>query len=155
MKGLEVHGFIGSQIVAEFAGVDLWRLSNQVCVDVKTSEGILCYHMNPGFPTNMRSGSHLIDWLIPKFTRNNKYNLALLCHDFAYTKMADGQNPISRELADELLRQMCILSGELGAARAAIMHRALRIGGAPAYGCANEGDYEGAEAFMRFRWEAK
>jgi len=152
---IKVYDFIGSNIVTEFAGVDLWRLKEQVAVSVYTSEGVLVYNMKPGFPTNMRSGSHLIDFIIPKFTRNNKYNLAILCHDFAYTKLPDGSNPISRELADELLRQMVIISGELGSFRAAIMHRALRIGGGSAYSCENNGDYADAGNYMSFEWRAR
>jgi len=121
MEMIKVYDFTGSQIATEFAGKDLYRVKNLVKADVRTSEGTLHYTVKPGFPTNMRSGSHLIDWLIPKFTGNNRYNLALLCHDFAYTKLPDGNNPISRELADELLRQMAILSGELGSVKAAII----------------------------------
>jgi hypothetical protein len=152
---IKVNRFIGSQICAEFAGVDLWRLANPVYAEVSTSEGKHHYWMAIGFPTNMRSGSHLIDWRVPKFTRNNRYNLALLLHDFAYTKNKIGCNYISRELADELLRQMCVMSGELGAARAAIMHRALRIGGRSAYEEPNTGEYEGAENLTNFMWTAK
>jgi hypothetical protein len=68
---LEVRKFLGSQINVEFAGVGLWRLASPVYAEMSTGEGSLCYYMTPGFPTNMRSGSHLIDWLIPKFTKNN------------------------------------------------------------------------------------
>jgi len=152
---IKVNSFIGSQIITEFAGVDLWKLSSPVEVDVFTNEGRLHYEMFTGFPTNMRSGSHLIDFLIPKFTKNNKYNLALLCHDFAYTKNRFGGNYLPRNEADELLRQMCILSGELGSFRAGIMHRALRIGGGSAYEEDNTGEYAGAEKFMHFRRFAK
>jgi hypothetical protein len=152
---LKVYDFIGSQIITEFAGKDLWRLKELVCVSVFTNEGTLCYTMFPKFPTNMRSGSHLIDWLIPKFTENNKYNLAILCHDFAYTKLPNGSNPLSRKLADELLRQMCILSGELGNVRAGIMYRALRIGGGSAYDSENAGDYKDAGKYMGFEWSHK
>jgi len=152
---IRVNDFWGYPIITEFAGVDLWRLSNPVYVEVFTNEGKLCYTMDMGFPTNMRSGSHLIDFIIPKFTANNKYNLALLCHDFAYTKLPDGTNPISRELADELLRQMVILSGELGAFRAWLMHKALRIGGSSAYECENKGEYAGAGELMRFERKPK
>jgi hypothetical protein len=155
MVKIEVKKFIGSKIITEFAGQDLWFLSNSVYAEVLTSEGSLCYYMLPGFPTNMRSGSHLIDFLIPKFTGNNRYNLALLCHDFAYTKMADGSNPVSRELADELLRQMCVMSGEIGTIRAAIMHKALRLGGKGAYERENSGEYADAGNYMRFLWKAK
>jgi len=149
---IKVSYFKGPQIVTEFAGVDLWKLKSEVEVKVFTNEGTLVYTMKPGFLTNMRSGSHLIDWLIPKFTKNNDYNLALLCHDFAYTKLPDGTNPISRELADEMLRQMVILSGELGSFRAGIMYRALRVGGGSAYECENAGEYKGAGEYMRFEW---
>jgi len=149
---IKVSYFKGPQIVTEFAGVDLWRLKNKVEVSVFTSEGTLVYTMKPKFPTNMRSGSHVIDSIIPKFTGNNDYNLALLCHDFAYTKLQNGFNPITRELADELLRQMCILSGELGTVRAWLMHKALRVGGGSAYDEENTGVYAGAGEFMDFRW---
>jgi len=152
---LEVYDFVGSQITTEFAGMDLYRLKNYVSVSVWTNEGVYAYTMLPGFPTNMRSGSHLIDWLIPKFTKNNKYNLALLCHDFAYTKLPSGENPVPRDIADEMLRQMCIMSGELGSIRAGIMHRALRIGGRSAYECENKGVYVDAGLFMRFELRAK
>jgi len=152
---IKIKKFIGSNIYTEFAGVDLYRLKEPVYVEVSTNEGNLCYYMKPGFPTNMRSGSHAIDWLIPKFTHNNQYNLALLCHDFAYTRNRLDDHYISRELADELLRQMCILSGELGSIRAAIMYRALRIGGNAAYESMNEGFYKGAENFTNFLWKDK
>jgi hypothetical protein len=154
-KKIEVYDFTGDQIATVFAKEDLYRLECEVTAKVYTSEGVLHYAMKPGFPTNMRSGSHAIDWLIPKFTGNNRYNLAILCHDFAYTKLPSGENPISRELADELLRQMVIISGELGSIRAGIMHKALRIGGASAYECENAGDYAGAEKYMKFEWPAK
>jgi len=152
---LKVSGFMGSKIVAEFAGVDLWRLSLPVYVEVATSEGKLLYYMKPGFPTDMRSGSHLIDRIIPKFSNNNEYNLALLCHDFAYTKNIRGENFLSRAIADELLRQMCIISGEIGKFRAAVMYGALRIGGKSAYECENKGKYENAGEYINFFWMAK
>jgi len=153
---IKVYKFTGSQIETIFAGQDLYRLKNRVYVEVSTSEGKLHYQMEPGFPTNLRSGSHLIDWLIPKFTANNKYNIALLCHDFAYTRNKFGSHYIeNRKLADDILRQMCIISGELGSVRAAIMYRALRIGGSSAFNSANTGEYAGAEKLMNFLWSDK
>ncbi|MCL1956201.1 MAG: hypothetical protein FWF63_02660 [Fibromonadales bacterium] len=152
---IKVNSFTGSPIITEFAGVDLWRLSKPVYVEVLTNEGKLCYTMHIGFPTNMRSGSHLIDFLIPKFTKNNKYNLALLCHDFAYTKLPNGENPLLRDEADELLRQMVIMSGELGSLKAGLMYKALRIGGASAYEAENKGDYADAGTLMKFERLAK
>jgi hypothetical protein len=154
-KEIKVLQFTGSFISTIFAGEDLWRLSNTVNCVVTTDEGKLRYTMHSGFPTNMRSGSHVIDPLIPKFTGNNRYNLAILVHDFNYTCYKDGKPPVSRLVADQLLRQMAAISGELGSFRAALMYRALRIGGGSAYNGQNEGPYKGAEEFMEFRWDAK
>jgi len=153
---IKVKWFKGSQINTNFAGIDLYRLKDPVYVEVSTNEGKLCYYMKPGFPTNMRSGSHLIDFLIPKFTSNNSYNLALLCHDFAYTRNKMGEHYIeNRETVDDLLRQMVVLSGELGKARAAVMYSALRICGGSAFDAQNTGDYEGADQYMNFLWKDK
>jgi len=152
---IKVRKFIGSLIKTTFAGQDLYKLQEPVYAEVSTNEGNLCYYMKPGFITNMRSGSHAIDWLIPKFTNNNQYNLALLCHDFAYTRNSTNDHYLSRELADELLRQMCIISGELGRVRATIMYRALRIGGGSAYEEDNTGYYKGVEQYMNFLWKDK
>lgn len=152
---IKISKFLGSRIKTEFAGVDMYRLAEPVYVEVCTNEGKLLYWMAPGFPTNMRSGSHLIDFLIPKFTNNRMYNLALLCHDFAYTWNRLEEHYLSRELADELLRQMCILSGELGYMRASIMHKALRLGGGLAYNAPNTGIYKDAGQFMNFHWKDK
>ncbi|MDR2593937.1 MAG: DUF1353 domain-containing protein [Fibromonadaceae bacterium] len=152
---IKVNNFWGYQIITEFAGVDLWRLSKAVYVEVITNEGKLCYTMDIGFPTNMRSGSHLIDFLIPKFTQNNLYNLALLCHDFAYTKLPNGENPIPRAEADELLRQMVIMSGVLGRFKAWLMYKVLRLFGQSAYDSENTGEYAGAEELMKFERKPK
>jgi len=152
---LKVYDFTGHDIVTKFAGQDLYRIARNILVFVYTNEGKLRYEIKTGFPTNMRSGSHFIDCLIPKFTDNNRYNLALLCHDFAYTKLESGENPMPRAAADEILRQMVMLSGELGAVRAGIMYHALRIGGGSAYECENTGDYADAGKYMSFRWKDK
>lgn len=152
MKVLE---FSGSQIITEFAGEDLWRLKSRAECVVKTNEGVLRFTMRPGFPTNMRSGSHAIDWLIPKFTGNNLYNLAILVHDFNYTRNRFGEHYLSRLLSDQLLREMARLSGELNALQRALMYRFLRLFGNSAYEEENSGDYAGAEMRMDFRWDGR
>jgi hypothetical protein len=153
---LRVLKFSGDLITTMFAGKDLWRLASKVLCAIHTEkDGVLRYTMHPGFPTNMRSGSHVIDSIIPKFTNNNLYNLAILVHDFNYTCYKDGEPPVSRLLADQLLKQMALLSGEIGSFKAALMYSALRIGGGSAYNSQNTGDYKGAEEFMEFRIDAK
>lgn len=150
-----LKSFRGDKIEVEFAGKNLWRLALDVQVVVDITEGVLRYDILKGFPTNMRSGSHVIDPIIPQFTGNNDYNLALLCHDFNYTKDKNGQNALSRLQADNLLRQMVLKSGVLGKFRAALMYRALRIGASSAYNCENAGVYANAADFMKFRWDAR
>jgi DNA integrity scanning protein DisA with diadenylate cyclase activity len=108
--------------------------------------------MHPSFPTDMRSGSHAIDFIIPKFTGNNLYNLAILVHDFNYTRNRDGGHYLSRLLSDQLLREMARVSGELNVLQRALMYRAVRMFGGSAYEEENTGAYEGAGWLMEFRW---
>jgi len=154
---IKVNKFTGNEIETNFAGKnDLYRIAIDVSAKVYLeNDGCLEYNILRGFPTNMRSGSHIIDPIIPKFTGNNLYNLAILIHDFNYTKLSDGTNATSREMADEMLRQMVILSGQLGSFRAALMYRALRIGGGSAYNEYNKGDYANASKYMKFYWRDK
>jgi len=155
VKDLKVKDFTGDIIVTKFAGEDLYKVQNKVNAEVITNEGTLHYTIKPGFPTNMRSGSNAINWFIPKFTGNNKYNLAILCHDFAYTKLPNGNNPLSKEVADELLRQMVIMSGQLGSIKAAVMYQFVDKLGGSAYYSENTGDYADAGEYMAFEWGHK
>jgi len=150
---IKVLEFTGSQIETKFAGEDLWHLAKRVDCSVKTDEGTLKFTMHAGFPTNMRSGSHAIDFIIPKFNDSNLYNLAILVHDFNYTRNKDGGHYLSRLLSDNLLREMARVSGTLNAFKRALMYRALRMFGSSAYECENAGEYAGAENFMEFRWD--
>jgi len=152
---IEVLEFAGSQIETIFAGEDLWRLTKRVDCMVKTKDGVLKFTMQAGFPTNMRSGSHAIDFIIPKFNENNFYNLAILVHDFNYTRNKDGGHYLSRLLSDKLLREMAKVSGTLNAVKRALMYRALRLFGNSAYESENTKEYAGAENFMEFRWDDK
>jgi len=152
---MKVFRFNGSHIETAFAGPDLYRILRDVRVDVVTDEGTYKYTMRAGFLTDMRSGSHCIDSIIPKFTENNKYNLAILVHDFNYTKMSDGQHPVSKETADEMLRQMALLSGQIGSFKASLMKTAVKLFGGSAYEGKNDDRENRCQQFMHFRWEAK
>jgi hypothetical protein len=152
---IKVIEYDGSPIKTEFAGNGIYRLASQVNCRVETNEGALHYFMFPGFPTDMRSGSHVIDFIIPKFTSNNNYNLAILCHDFAYTRNKDGGHYISRLLSDQLLREMTKLSGTLNAVQRSLMYNAVRLFGSSAYESQNTGAWTDAQKFMSFRWKVK
>lgn len=152
---MQVSRFTATPLEVTFAGENLYRLAIDYQVDIYTDEGLLRWNLLAGFPTNMRSGSHAIDPVIPKFTDNREYNAALLCHDAAYTKTCDGEHYITKLLADTLLRQMVVLSGQLGNIRAGLMYRMLRMFGNSAYEEDNTGCYAGADAFMKFQWRDK
>jgi len=156
---INVWGFTGTKINTNFSSKGLYEISEPVDITIRTDEGVLRYFIRPGFLTDMRSGSHCIDPIIPKFTKNNKYNLAILVHDVNYTKNEMGTHFIEdRQKCDELLRQMAIQSGEIGSVKAAIMYRAVRMFGGSAFNADNEKYYGGRGAevskFMRFRWDA-
>jgi len=152
---LEVLEFAGTQIETKFAGEDLWRLAKRVDCAVKTKDGVLKFTMRAGFPTDMRSGCHAIDFIIPKFNDNNLYNLALLVHDFNYTRNREGGHYLSRLASDRLLREMVRVSGALNAVKRALMYRALRMFGNSVYESRNAGECAGAENFMEFRWDSR
>ena len=155
VKDIKVISYSNPEIITEFAGEGLWRLKKQVDCTVQTDVGALQFIMQPGFPTNMRSGSHVIDFVIPKFTGDNRYNLALLIHDFNYTRNKFWSHYLSRSLADMLLREMTRASDTLNAVQRALMYRALRWFGNSAYESENADEYAGAQYLMDFRWHAK
>ncbi|MCL2281780.1 MAG: DUF1353 domain-containing protein [Fibromonadales bacterium] len=116
---------------------------------------MLRYALRSGFLTNMRSGSHAIDWAIPKFTENKKYNWALIIHDANYTWDRFGGHHLSRLAADQLLREMARVSKTLNVVQRLLMYNALRVFGGSAYDEPNTGVYAGAENYMDFSWGAK
>jgi hypothetical protein len=152
---MKLISFEGNQIITEFLRQGYFRLAAPVSLRVKTDAGLLAYEFSPGFVTDLRSGSNAINGIIPKWAANNRYNLAIICHDFNYTRMASGHCALSRKEADDLLRQMAVMSGELGSIRAGLMHSALRLFGSSAYDGENKAPYDGIEEFMSFRWHDK
>jgi len=150
---IKVREFSASQIKTRFAGENLWRLTERADCMVRTEkDGVLWFTMHAGFPTDMRSGCHAIDFIIPKFTGNNLYNMAILVHDFNYTRNSGGGHYLSRLLSDRLLREMARASGSLNAFQRALMYRALRLFGNSAYESENAGKYAFAEDCMEFGW---
>ncbi|MCL2259805.1 MAG: hypothetical protein FWC15_00460 [Fibromonadales bacterium] len=152
---MKVLKYTGSPIAVRFAGEGLWRLTEKADCAIHTVDGVLRYTLLPGFPTNMRSGSHVIDPIIPKFTDSNDYNWAIIVHDANYTKNCKGGHFLSRLLADQLLCEMARVSGTLNTIQRALMYRSLRMFGNSAYECENTGEYAGAEFYMSFTWDAK
>lgn len=132
----------GSLIETKFAGKDYFRLASPVEATAWTDEGVWRWKIKEGFPTNMRSGSDCINCIIPKFTGNNLYNLAIVLHDVNYSKMKNGQQVVSKKLADDFLDQMLKVSGTLSAPKRWLMITALKLFGGSAYDASNTWDEE-------------
>ncbi|WP_461246472.1 DUF1353 domain-containing protein [Treponema sp. R6D11] len=155
---LVVTSYSGSLIKTSFLDKGVYKLAEPVeCNVYIEGEGRHRFIMEPGFPTNMRSGSHCIDGVIPKFTSNNDYNLAILVHDFNYTRNSQGEHYVSREFADNLLREMTRHSKTLNAFQRALMFRALRMFGNSAYESYNDEEkvYKDAGLYMSYRYYDK
>jgi len=152
-SNIEIKAVFAGQIKVEFAGKDVYKLIEPVVIKVETCDsGVLRLQVSPGFSTDMRSGCHAIDLLIPKFTENNLYNASILTHDCAYTQDSDGEHFIAKETADLLLRDMVIFSGQLGKIRAGIMYNAVKWFGKSAYYDLPKGAWAKNGEYIKFRW---
>lgn len=81
-----------------------WRLTSDFWVRLHTSEGVIDAKMKTGWVTDYRSGSSAVDVVVPK-KGNQAYNSIIMIHDLAYS------GHLTKNLADELLRQGMILAG--------------------------------------------
>jgi len=158
---IKVHNFSGDKIKTEFVKERFYKLTEPVQIKIQTDEGIYRWELAPGFITNFRSGAGIIDPIIPQFTGNNQYNLAILAHDAGYTQDEDGNHYMSKDLADEFLYQMVLQSGEpafkgfLGKIKAKTMWSAVHIGGKSAYFAPCEDIYKEQYKYMKLFVDAK
>lgn len=96
----------------------LFRLTAPYAVDFVTDGGVWKLRNKAGWLTDLRSGSSLIDCVIPKMG-GAVYVAGVLLHDTAFS------GKMSFDLANEMLRQCLILSGEIGEFRAGLAMRAV------------------------------
>jgi len=123
MKLLEINA---DRVPAEKIGPDLWRVTCDYKASYQTDEGTLLWTVHEGFKLNFRSGSSLINYIIPK---RGKYGPFFCLHDASYNNKGDG---VSRKLADWLLVSACRKTGMSGW-RCWLMEKAVRLFGKPAY----------------------
>lgn len=102
-----------------------WILQEPYSADFVTDIGTFKLRLKAGWITDYRSGSSLIDCIVPK-KGNKLFNCSVLCHDCAYS------GHIPKDEADELLRQGMILSG-LAEWRANMAYTAVQAFGGSAY----------------------
>jgi len=153
---LKIKEVFASSIEVAFAGKDIYQIVEPVTIKVKTFDsGTLGLYIAAGFITDMRSGCHAIDPIIPKFTKNNIYNAAILMHDCNYTQDDTGEHFLSKETSDLLLRDMVKFSGEVGSIRAALMYSAVAMFGNSAYYDPPTGVWAKNGKYIKFKWVDK
>jgi hypothetical protein len=85
---------------------DLWKLNSDLSVYVNFADGSQWeFEIGKGFVTDLRSGSHLIDFFVPK-SACMAYSAAVVIHDANYTADRDGGHSLTRKESDELLKAM-------------------------------------------------
>ena len=112
----------------QFAPVstELFSLTAPYWVDFVTDDGTWKLRNKPAWLTDLRSGSSCIDCIIPKMG-NPVYVAGILLHDTAFS------GKMSFDLANEMLRQCMILSGEVGPFRAGLAKKAVCMFGRSHY----------------------
>ena len=134
-------------------GIRLFALADDCTVVMETDEGTLTWVILEGFVTDFRSPrgivGDLVDFVIPNAGPIDQA-VCYLVHDSNYSTMADGQHPVSRAVADELLCQSLKLAG-LSDVKCDLVYEAVRALGESPYEEATEW---GNSAKFNFEWEA-
>lgn len=119
------------------------KFEKKCYIDVVTDEGLLSYTIKPGFITNGRSGPTIIDGFAPHFG-NDAMLVAWIVHDCNYYEL------LSKDLADEILRQMLIKAG-LSKFRSSVVKKSVQWFGDNAYGLSTDEDKE-MRKYIVFEW---
>jgi len=131
-----------------------YRLAADTLIRIVTDEGDFVFSFDAGFVTNFRSGAIFIDYFIDQLG-NRLLQVAYLCHDAAYTPCAalKMEHPVSRKLADELLRAVIIYAG-MSTFKASLVYNSVRLFGKSAYDDDDELTEKNSRLFT-FEWSAK
>ena len=130
-----------------------YSLASDTIVKIYTDEGVLHFDFLKGFVTNFRSGGPLVDGFIDQIGDRDKA-LIYLVHDAMYTPTdcCMGKHPVSRELADNFLREGLRFYG-MSKFNSFLVYEAVRVFGEKAY----EEDDEltpGNMSLFGFHWTA-
>lgn len=147
------NGYSYQGILIIGLGNRLYRLAEDLTISIHTNEGVLVFHFRKGFVTNFRSGGMLVDGIIDQLG-NVWMQAAYLCHDAAYTpcQACGMEHPISRELADEVLKGMLLFAG-MSKFKASLVYNSVRVFGSGAYEDDDELTESNSKLFS-FRWNA-
>jgi hypothetical protein len=149
---MKIKSVDATPIKTEFWKSGTWKLTEKFVCTILTDEGCMSFHAQPGFVTDMRSGSDAINKVIPKFTGNKIYDAAILVHDMNYTVLPGDEHLVSKAVADDLLYQMALLSGEIGKLKATAMKLAVQLAGDSAYYEPDQPPYDGNGALINLLW---
>lgn len=114
-------------------GDRLYRVGADINVWVQTEIGCFHFRILKGFVTNFRSGGWGVDPFIDQIGDEDKA-LVYLLHDLVYTPCAalNMEHPLSRKLADELLRAALVWAG-MPRWKANVVYYAVRAFGGSAF----------------------
>lgn len=135
-------------------GNRLYKLSKPLYARISTDVGVFTFAFDFGFITNFRSGGVLVDFFLDQIG-TTLVQLAYLLHDACYTPcfMLAGEHPVSKKLADELLKAMLIYAG-MSSWKASLVHTSVKLFGKSAYDEDDELTEENSKLFT-FSWESK
>lgn len=114
-------------------GNRLYKLADDCDIEVYTDEGVFIFHAKKYAVTNYRSGGPLVDSFIDQIG-DEAVAPWWVIHDLCYTPCAalGMEHPLSRKMADELLRAGLIYAG-MSKWKAQVVYTAVRWFGESAY----------------------
>lgn len=135
-------------------GDRFYKLAQDTDINVYTDIGCFEMSIKAGFVTNFRSGGRFVDGFVDQVGDENK-SLIYLIHDLFYTPCdyCNCEHPVTRELADEFLRDGLEWAG-MGKFKRNVVYYSVRAFGRNAY---EEDDHltETNRVLFTFRWSAK
>lgn len=86
-------------------GNRLYAIAKETLIEIETDEGTFHKCFMPGFVTNFRSGGLFVDRFVDQIGSTLEQQVLWLNHDADYTPCAwrNGEHPVSKELADDIL----------------------------------------------------
>lgn len=131
-----------------------YKLAQDTDIMVHTDIGCLEMSIKAGFITNFRSGGRFVDGFVDQ-VGDEKKSLIYLIHDLFYTPCDDcnGEHPVTREFADEFLRDGLEWAG-MGKLKRNVVYYSVRVFGKKAY---EEDDHltDTNRVLFTFKWSAK
>lgn len=121
-------------LVVRPRGSRLYEFADYTNIKVFTNEGIFDYDVLPGLVTNFRSGGLFVDPFVDQIGDSVQIQCCWVPHDLNYTPnfYLEGRHPVSRKLADELLKASLVFAG-MGKIKANAVYYSVRAFGGSAY----------------------